>query len=199
MMIYGGAVLNMLDPSLEPPIKKPCVIVEFKELRDWYARTRDLKGYFRRKFTAEEWRSRWLNGLYDGLADILGVVKKKEYNVVKEETGGLRIREYQLVQLYKNFYNPKEMILVSRCRVPGDVKRYMEENGIEVFDNIGFSREKLKEIAEIIVQYSRHMGKKHFIELDDEVYRLAENLSTRLGLSIGELVAEALKTLASQS
>lgn len=57
-MIYSGKVLDAVDPGLSPPIKRPNIVVEFKELEDWYVRVRDLRGYFRRPLTAEEWRFR---------------------------------------------------------------------------------------------------------------------------------------------
>ncbi|MDW8010825.1 MAG: hypothetical protein RMH84_04450, partial [Sulfolobales archaeon] len=122
VLIYSGKVMDIVKLGSYPPVKKPDVLVEFKELTDWYDRSRDLKSYFKKTpLTAEEWRSKWLGGLYTGLADALGV-KKSEIKRSVEEGRSLRIKEHKLVQLYNSLYKPRKALLVSRAVVPATIK-----------------------------------------------------------------------------
>ncbi|MEB3773758.1 MAG: hypothetical protein GSR86_02370, partial [Desulfurococcales archaeon] len=74
MLVYGGRVMDIVDMDGEgPPIKRPDIVVEFKELEDWFNRVRYLKGPITRPLTAEEWFNRWLDGLWEGLSEVLGV------------------------------------------------------------------------------------------------------------------------------
>jgi len=188
LMVYGGAVMNIVDLSSSPPIKRPTMIIEFKELEDWYVRVRDLKGYFRKSFTAEEWRSRWITGLYDGLADILGIQRREVEEKVEKEKS-LRVREYQLVQLYYNVYKPKVMILISRKEVPSEIKRVLKDNNIEVFDAIEFNKEKLKDVTELIKSYAEGSKSSIHLELDIETYDNLVKLKELLNLgSEGEVI-----------
>lgn len=147
LLVYGGKVLNIVDLSRSPPIMRPDILVEFKELPDWYQRTRDLRGYFRKPLTAEEWRSKWLEGLFEGLADIMGV-KRSEIKQRVESSTTLRVREYKLVQLYASTYRPKKSILVSKSAIPADVKEELSRFGIIVLDDVGFNKRKLHALAE---------------------------------------------------
>ncbi len=148
-MVYGGKVMNIVDLSSSPPIRRPDIILEFKELEDWYTRVRDLRGYFRKPLTAEEWRSKWIEGLYDGLADVLGVQRTEVRHRV-EEGASLRVREYQLVKLYYSTYRPHSMILISRTRIPRDIVVDLESSGIVVVDNVGFEPRNLEPVVEIL-------------------------------------------------
>ncbi len=148
-MIYGGKVMNIVDLSNNPPIKRPDVILEFKELEDWYARVRDLRGYFKKPLTAEEWYSKWRNGLFEGLADILDL-RKSDVRKRIEEGASLRVREYQLVKLYYSTYRPRTMVLVSRTRVPREIVTELENSGIVVVDNVGFEPRNLEPVVEIL-------------------------------------------------
>lgn len=188
VMVYGGSVMNIVDLASDPPIKRPDVIVEFKELEDWYARSRDLKGYFVKSFTAEEWRSRWLKGLYDGLAEILGV-RRSQVAEEAEKAKALRVREYQLVQLYNRVYQPKVMLLVSRKKVPDEVRKSLEESGIRVYDDIGFDAGKLKSVADELDGFAKPEAGP--AALGAEVLVLLEELKTITGASN---CVEALKT-----
>ena len=194
-MIYSGMVLNIVDLSKSPPIKRPTIILEFKELEDWYNRVRDLKGYFRKPLTAEEWRSMWLEGLFEGLADIMGV-KRSEVRERVEESRSLRVREYQLVRLYKNVYKPDKMILITRAKTPGEIKEELEQEGIEVHDDVGFEANKLEPVANEIRRRASFSGAKYVpVRLSTETIRLVINAAKRLG---AKNIDEALRLLASR-
>lgn len=136
LIVYSGRVPDMVvrreDGSLD--IRRPDLIIECKELSDWYERTRYLKGPIVKPLTAEEWYTRWFEGLREGLADILGV-KPGRAQALKEEKA-VKLRDYQLVQLYRHYYKPRKMILVSRARVPGQIREDLESSGIKVIDEV---------------------------------------------------------------
>ena len=196
LMVYGGKVMNIVDLGSSPPIKRPTVIIEFKELEDWYTRTRDLKGYFRKRpLTAEEWRSKWIDGLYDGLADVLGV-KRSEVRRSIEQGRSLRVREHRLVKLYHSVYKPRHMVLICRKKVPGEIREELENEGIEVFDGVEFSPEKLRLVAELLDRYAEFTGAdKILIELDPETATLLAKASRALGMRYAEVIRHALEKL----
>ncbi len=158
LMIYGGRVLNILELASEPPIKKPNIIVEFKELEDWYTRVRDLRGPFAKKLSAEEWRSRWFRGLWEGLADVLGVRKEELAESKQLPSSALRVKEPRIIMLYKKVYSPDTMILICRARTPEDVVSELESSGIKVYDGVGFDRKALEPVAQDIARYARRAG-----------------------------------------
>ena len=152
LLVYGGVVLDIVRLGSEPPILKPDLIIEFKELPDWYKRAREVKGPLARPLSAEEWRSRWIEGLWTGLADILGV---KRAEVAERVTPrGVRLRETQLVALYKKIYEPKELLVVSRTRTPKEVKKDLRDVGITVIDNVGFRVERLSNVVDSIAKFA---------------------------------------------
>ncbi len=188
-MVYSGMILNIVDLSASPPVKRPDIILEFKELEDWYDRVRDLKGYFKKPLTAEEWRSMWLEGLFEGLADIMGV-KRSEIREKVREARSLRLREHQLVRLYKNVYKPQRMILVSRAQVPQDIKEELEAEDIEVYNNIGFNPENLRDLAEELRKHASLKGAETVtLRLDIETARKLQHIMQRLNTkTIQELI-----------
>ncbi len=153
LMVYGGRVYDIVDQENSPPIKKPDIIIEFKELPDWFKRQRDVKGPLARPLSAEEWRNRWIEGLWDGLADVLGVTRSEAMERVRERRG-IRLNEVRVVQLYRTVYNPKKMYLVSKYPVPEEIREMLEAYDIEVVDGIGFNMDKLKPLAEKILRYA---------------------------------------------
>ncbi len=205
MLAYGGRVLNIVrleDPS--SPILRPDVIIECKELEDWYDRIREVKGPLVKPLTAEEWRHRWLQGLWDGLADVLGVSREEAEERVKERRG-VRLRDRQIVVLYKRFYEPKHMILVSRARVPSEVRRELREEGIEVMDGVGFRIGRLEGVADMLEDVAKESESRvDFVELSDEAKALllklrAELLSRGLAVSPQKVVEEALRLALSRA
>lgn len=187
IMVYPGRVMDIVSRSRTgPPILRPSVIIECKELEDWYERARELRGPFARPISAEEWMSKWLEGLHKGLADILGV----EYGGGGEERRerGLRLKEYKIVALYKETFKPDEMILVSRKRVPREVRSYLEERGLQVLDGVEMgdrgSLESLVDLLESIAKPS---------ESPDPLREVKEALRAK-GVSMEErLVDDAIK------
>lgn len=203
MMAYGGRVMNIVNLDGETPILKPDVIVECKELVDWYKRARELKGPIIRPLTAEEWRSRWIEGLWEGLAEVLDVKRSEAERRVKSRRG-LRLRDPQIVVLYKRFYEPNTMVLVSRARVPRDVKRMLVDEGIEVVDGVGFSRRKLEGVANILEELAGGESvRADFIELTPRARMLLQELlkaARSLGMEVSppQLVEQALEALSSR-
>ncbi len=153
MMIYGGRVYDIVEPGSSPPIKRPDLIIEFKELPDWYRRVRDVKGPLARPLSAEEWRNRWIEGLWDGLADVLGVSRREAMEKARSARG-VRLDEVRVVQLYRSVYNPKKTILVSKHIVPDEVREKLASHDIEIVDNVGFSPDRLGPLAKTIMEYA---------------------------------------------
>ena len=192
MLVYGGKILNIVRLGQDPPIERPHMIIECKELEDWYVRMRDMRGPFAKPLTAEEWRSKWIQGLWDGLADILGVKRTEAVETVKERKT-LRLREPQILALYRKFYNPDIMVLVSRSKVPEEVVETLRENRIEVIDNVGYDRNNLKELIEILLKIAKHASGKISLEISWETYAQLEKLSRILKMSKEELLKKMIK------
>ena len=197
-MVYGGKVMNIVDLNSVPPIKRPDIILEFKELEEWYTRVRDLRGYFKKPLTAEEWRSKWIEGLYTGLAEVLGIQRTEVKQRVSEGTS-LRIREYQLVKLYYSTYKPQKMILVSRTKVPKDIVTELEATGIIVIDNVGFDVEKLEPVVDTLDRIASYEGGDRItISLPIEAVKLLTSAMEMLNVENPELVIyKALRYLLS--
>jgi len=177
IMVHGGMVINLIDPAQNPPIKPPDIIIECKELADWYVRSRDVKGPLAKPLTVEEWRSKWIKGLYEGLADILGVSPAKAIEKVGEQRG-LRLREDRVVVLYKTFYKPKKMFLITRAKTPNIVKKHLEDSGITIFDGVGFNKQELKPIAEELAKIARPSTKLE--ELSSRLLEEAKKIGVKL-------------------
>jgi hypothetical protein len=200
MLAYGGRVLNIVVRDGEPPVLRPGVIVECKELEDWYKRARELKGPLASPLSAEEWRERWISGLYAGLADVLNI-KVSEVAAKLKERRGLRLRDPQIAILYKRFYEPREMVLVSRAPVPGEVKSQLEREGIRIIDGVGFNIEALAAVADILEEEAGiESGRVDFVELTPRARELlrAAILAAKergLGGAPPEIVERALEAL----
>ncbi len=165
ILAYGGRVLNIVVRDAETPVLRPGVIVECKELEDWYRRARELRGPLASPLSAEEWRERWISGLYAGLADVLNI-KVGEVTAKLRERKGLRLRDPQIAILYKRFYEPRAMVLVSRTPVPSEVKSQLEREGIRVVDGVGFDVEALAAVADTLEEEaSLETGRVDFVEL----------------------------------
>ncbi len=197
IMIYGGNVTNILNISLNPPILKPDVIIECKELSDWYLRSRDVRGPFAKPLTAEEWRNKWIRGLWSGLSEVLGVKVSDVTEVVKERRG-VRLKEYQVVALYKRMYNPKTMYLISRTKVPQDVIKYLSNEGIEVIDNVKFSKEPLRSVANELTKYAKGSSNTSLVideELMDLVREATKVVNVPLRSNLGDVIKDILRKL----
>lgn len=135
IMVYRGVVTDIVERDAGIlGVKRPDVIVECKELDGWYDRVRDLRGLVSQPMTASEWYKRWIEGLYEGLGEVLGV---RESGAGRQHRGGAaRIREYEIVRLYKERYRPRKMILVSKPALPGWAKRHLENSGVQVIDGV---------------------------------------------------------------
>lgn len=199
LMIYGGKVLDVVELESTPPIKRPNVVVEFKEVEDWYARVRDLRGYFRRPLTAEEWRYRWWQRLREELikiADLQQIVDAVEEKIERGRAPSLRVREYQLLTLYRATYRPDRMILISRTKTPREVRVHLESSGIEVYDDMGFSIERLKQIAEEVSSFASY-GEEDIItiEIPKTLAQLLSRASKTLNLDYIEMLNTAVRLL----
>ena len=201
-MVYSGRVMDIVDLGSSPPIKRPNIIIEFKELEDWYQRVRDLKGYFSKPMTAEEWRSRWWYRLREELikiADLQHVVEAIDGGGARYAKGreqSMRVREYQLVLMYKAVYKPDKMFLISRAKVPREIREYLESNGVEVHDGVGFSVESLRDLAEGIGAYASYGDEDGVsIEIPKSLAEMVGKAARALGTSYVEVLEHALEIL----
>ncbi len=194
LMIYGGLVMDIVRDG-DPPIERPDVIVECKELEDWYVRVREVRGPLAKEMTAEEWRSRWLRGLWVGLADVLGLSTPEEAYEAARKRRGVRLSEPQIVILYARVYRPRKLFLVSRAAVPPDVRRMLEDEGVEVVDAVGFDPSKLRPVIEEVVDVAGYRGVSgEVLRLPVQVAARLEKLAVDLGVPVQKLV-EALVEL----
>jgi len=187
IMVYSGMIMNILDLSSDPPIKRPDLIIEVKELSDWYERIREVRGPFAKPLTVERWRSMWIEGLWDGLAGILGVKRKSRREEVEEERRVKRLRDVEIVKLYKAFYKPKYMMVITRRRTPSKIKRLLEEDGIIVIDRIGFNKKRLFSAAEILMRIATSEDELQ-IKLSGRIYSEIRRLASEYGISEDRLV-----------
>ncbi len=193
MMLYGGLVLDIVKVDGDPPIERPDVIIECKELEDWYTRVREVRGPLAREMTAEEWRSRWIRGLWAGLADVLGLSGPEEAYEAARRKRGVRLTEPQIVALYARIYKPKRMFLVSRAKIPPDIRKGLEDLGVTVVDGVGFDMEKLKPIAEEAASIASFRGVSgEVLRLPADVASRLEGLSARLGVDVVTLIRALL-------
>jgi len=189
ILVYGGRVMNIFEGEKDPPIKRPDVIIECKELEDWHKRTRELKGDDK-PLSAEEWRWMWLQGLWRGLGKELGARIKPE-ELEADQNKKIRLKEPELVKIYMKLYKPKEMILITRCETPMDVKEDLEAEGIEVIDDVQFDPRKLKGISEKLLDYATPI--EDIIILRGELAKIIRRKSKSLGKTPEELIWEAVK------
>ncbi len=192
-MVYGGRVLDMLEPGRAPPIKRPDVIIEYKELIDWYRRSREVRGPFARPLTAEEWRNKWIRGLWEGLADVLGVKRAEELATAAEKRRGVRLSEVKVVELYRAVYNPGRMYLVSRYSVPGEVREELEAHDIVVVDNVGFDPAPLRVVAEALLGYARGDAVYRLEVTNPELARLLAEIRMRSNGDFEEVLLSLLR------
>lgn len=153
LMVYSGEVFNIVNPLTDPPIKRPDIIIEFKELDDWYIRVREVKGPLAKPLTAEEWRSKWIEGLWTGLAESLGVQRRE--NIEKTPNKGMRLSEVESVILYKRVYLPKKMYLISRTKLPSKIKDTLINEDIHVIDDVEFDVAKIKQLSVELLDYAK--------------------------------------------
>lgn len=162
IMVYSGLVLDIVNlDSPDLPVLRPDLIIECKELEDWYVRARDLKGPANPALSFHEWFKRWLSGLWTGLADVLGVDSSIVKEVVEGKRRSVRVTEVQLVRLYKSIYRPEKFYLVSSPRLPPHVVGELESSGIVVFDGVRMGRtQTLEGLAEEVLKYAKPVHSK---------------------------------------
>jgi hypothetical protein len=194
LMVYGGLVMDIVRDG-DPPVERPDVIVECKELADWFVRVREVRGPLAREMTAEEWRSRWIRGLWAGLADVLGVSTPEEAYEHARRRRGVRLREPQIVRLYARVYRPRTMYLVSRAHVPREVRSELEADGVVVVDSVGFNPSRLEPVVEGVVGVAGYRGAgAEVVRLPAQTAARLEEAALKLGVSVADLV-EALVEL----
>ncbi|MCF3653766.1 MAG: hypothetical protein L2C94_006365 [Aigarchaeota archaeon] len=191
ILVYGGRIMNILDEGSDPPIRRPDVIIECKELEDWHKRVRELKRGDR-PLSAEEWRWMWLQGLWRGLGRELGArIRPEEIQLDQDER--IRLKEPELVKMYMRLYKPREMLLITRCETPGDVKRDLELEGIMVIDDVQFDRARLKDASRMLLSYAEPA--EDIIILRGELVRLIRAKSRLHRKSPEKLIWEAITAL----
>ncbi len=195
MLLYSGAIYNIVKLDNDPPILRPNVIIECKELADWYLRTRYMRGPLARPLTAEEWRSKWLTGLRVGLAEALGIEVKQLDTMIKEKKT-IKLKDEQIVILYKSVYKPDKMFVISRAPTPQQVRRKLEEFDIEVIDNVGFDYKRLEPLVDYLDKIATKtcVGRKDTLE--DLFRRLEVAISSRLRKEVTrDIIVKALTIL----
>ncbi len=179
-LVYSGKVLNIVKLDSNPPILRPNIIIECKELEDWFKRGREVRGPFAKPLSVEEWRSKWITGLWDGLADILGVKRTEIAEEVKRKKA-LRLKDVQIVTLYYSLYKPDKMFLVSRAPVPQEIRDYLSERGIILYDNVSFDERKLKDLVDELYKVAkRTTTDRELIEVSSEIVDLLNKLMSDL-------------------
>lgn len=186
MMIYKGFHIDIVDLNGDIPIKRPNYIIEFKELDEWWKRWRYLKGY--KPLSGNEWRARWIKGLYEGLGDVLGAKPKDKFPEFVEDKGK-RIREYKIINLYRSIYNPDRGVVISRTRVDDEIVMELEHDGILIINETGFSPQKLSPIVddllyhtEINVDY-KELAYEFAMERRDEFLEWLNEKFKKLGIN----------------
>jgi hypothetical protein len=197
IMVYSGFLESIIDLGNDPPIKRPEVIIEVKELSDWFTRVREVRGPFARALTAEEWRNRWIRGLWAGLADVLGVdTPEKAYEHVRKRKG-LRLSEPQIVKLYLRVYKPRKLFLVSKEPVDRRIRSELEAEGVEVVDGVGFDATKLNSVAEYLAKVASYNGVSGVpVVVPAETLSYIEKLAVELGVELEKVVEAALRAAA---
>ncbi len=152
MIVYSGLVLDMVEDSGDGPrVRRPQLIVEFKEQSDWYERTRYLKGLAGKPLSASEWFQRWYQGLQAGIAEVLGLERVEPPG---ERVRPVRVKEYRLILLYRSVYRPDKLILVSRARMPGEIVAELESEGVTVIHGVEIGdRAAVEPLADIVEEY----------------------------------------------
>jgi len=200
MMAYSGSVYNIVKLDDNPPILKPDIIIECKELADWYLRVRYMRGPLARPLTAEEWRSKWIEGLKQGLAEALGVELKTVDKMVREKKT-IKLTDIQIVTLYKAVYKPNKMFIVSRTRVPDSVKKKLEELGIDLVENVEFNVKAIEPLVEEIVKIASRSetGRSVIDTIENLILRVKTAVETRLGTVVEQdQLVQALTELISR-
>lgn len=197
MLVYSGYVQDIIRLGSDPPIERPDVIIEVKELPDWFSRSREVRGPFAAAMTAEEWRNRWIRGLWAGLADVLGVESPESAYEHVRRRKGLRLTEQQIVKLYARIYRPRFIFLVSREKVPGEVRAELEEAGVEVVDGVGFSEERLEPVAERLAEIASYRGVQGLpLFVPAEVLSRLERIAADLGVEPERVLEAAIRVAA---
>jgi hypothetical protein len=165
MLIYEGTEINIVDPQGDIPIKRPDYIVEYKELPNWWKRWRYLKDY--KPLDGNEWRARWLKGLYEGFAEILGVEAKDLPSF--SEGKSKRIKEYKVIELYEAIYKPRKGgVVISRVPVEDEIKREIINDNVTLIDDVGFNQGRLEILIEKMTK-----GIKSTYDLKELAYKFA--------------------------
>ncbi len=178
MLVYGDALYNIVDLDRSPPIVRPHIIIECKELPDWYLRVRYIRGPLAKPLSAEEWRSKWLIGLRQGLADILGIEVKK-VDTMMEEKKSIKLKDEQIVMLYRSVYKPDIMFVVSRYEVPENVKERLRDQNIEVIDNVQFNPDRLNPIIDCLIATCEKYSRTRILEENDTISIIEAMVSRR--------------------
>jgi len=154
-MAYGGPVMDIVDLERNPPIKRPNVVIDVKELEDWSKRVRELRGRLSEPISAEDWRFLWIKGLVEGLGRTIGAEGVRVR--VGRKTYSMRVGEPELLRIYWSIYQPDEMVLISRAKVPQEVRSELEDF-CRVYDGVGFDVDALKEVAEQVEKHASGGG-----------------------------------------
>ena len=134
----------------------------------------------------------------DDMHSILTVLGFKPVAEVVKERRGIRLKEYQVVALYKRMYDPKIMYLISRTKVPSEVVKYLSNEGIKVIDNVKFDEEPLRSVANELIKYAKGASNTSLI-IDEELMNLIKEatkvVNVPLRSNLGDVIKDILRKL----
>ena len=127
IMVYARHIEDIWRPNEVGGIVPPDMIIECKEVQGWYER--------RRSSSIDAW---WAE-FYQRAG---GIVRNNK----------VKVNELQIVKVYREIYQPKEMFLVSKVDVPPHTRQSLEENDIKVIENTSFVENRLNAINECLTR-----------------------------------------------
>lgn len=127
IIVYTCHIEDIWRPKEVGRILHPDMVIECKEVQGWYER--------RRSSSIDAW---WAE-FYQRAG---GIVRNNK----------VKVNELQIVKVYREIYQPKEMFLVSKVDVPPQIRESLDENGIEVIENTFFVENRLNAINECLTR-----------------------------------------------
>ena len=81
--------------------------------------------------------------------------------------------------------------MITKAKTPRDIKKILEDEGISVYDNIGFKPDKLINVAETLCEYA--YSDDITIRIDGKLYEMIKEAARSLNVPEEDLVFEILE------